>query len=84
VGVDAGDTVTVHLELDTEQRLVQVPPELADALAGDPEASAAFERLAYTHRKEFARWVAEAKKEDTRLGRAAQALEMLRAGRTRS
>ena len=84
VGAEAGDSVEVTITLDTAERVVDVPTELASALAGDAEASAAYERLAFTHRKEFARWVAEGKKEDTRLRRAAQALEMLHAGETRS
>jgi uncharacterized protein YdeI (YjbR/CyaY-like superfamily) len=40
--------------------------------------------MAFTHRKEYARWVAEAKQEETRRRRVQQALEMLRAGKTRS
>lgn len=82
--VDAGDEVEVRLELDKAQRTVQPPPALADALAGDARASAAYERLAYTHRKEFARWIEEAKRVQTRERRVAKALEMLRAGETRS
>ena len=39
--------------------------------------------LAYTHRQEYARWIQEAKREETRARRVAQALEMLRAGKTR-
>src|SRR4051794_3729580 len=80
----AGDTVEVRLELDTAPREVEVPEALAAALAGDDAARAAFEGLAYTHRKEYARWIAEAKKDETRERRVGQALEMLRAGRTRS
>lgn len=83
-GVQAGDTVPVHLQLETAERTVDVPPALEQALAGDPQARAAFDALAFTHRKEFARWVAEAKREDTRDRRVAQALEMIRDGRTRS
>ena len=83
-GAEAGDTVDVVLELDTAPREVDVPEALATALDGDPEARAAYERLAYTHRKEYAQWIAEAKREETRQRRVAQALEMLRAGRTRS
>lgn len=83
-GVEAGDEVDVTLTLDTAPREVGVPPALAAALAGDPVAAAAYDKLAYTHRKEFARWVAEAKRDDTRDRRIAQALEMLRDGRTRS
>ena len=62
-GVDAGDDVQVALELDLAERTVDLPPALAEALARDPDASVAYDRLAYTHRKEFANWVAEAKRE---------------------
>lgn len=83
-GVQPGDPVDVALVLDTAPREVDVPPALAEALAADDAARAAFEALAFTHRKEFARWVAEAKKEDTRARRVEQALQMLHEGRTRS
>ena len=81
---EAGYQVDLELELDTKPREVEVPPALAAALAADAEALAAFQKLSYTHRKEYARWVQEAKKDDTRDRRVAQALEMLRAGQTRS
>jgi hypothetical protein len=83
-GAEAGDEVTVHIALDEAPREVEVPPALSQALETDPEAKAAFDALAFTHRNEFARWIAEAKKDDTRARRVAQALEMLQDGRTRS
>ena len=83
-GVEAGDTVAVELELDTAPREVEVPQALANALADDSQARAAFDRLAYTHRKEYARWIDEAKREETRQRRVTQALEMLRQGKTRT
>jgi uncharacterized protein YdeI (YjbR/CyaY-like superfamily) len=83
-GVDAGDTVAVVVILDDEPRDVEVPPALAAALAADGEAKGRFDKLAFTHRKEFARWIAEAKREETRERRVAQAVEMIRAGKTRS
>jgi len=83
-GVEAGDTVEVVVELDSAPREVEVPEALGSALAGDPAAKAAFEGMSYTHRREYARWIGEAKREDTRKRRIAQALEMLRQGKTRS
>jgi hypothetical protein len=80
-GVEAGDTVDVEIVLDAAPREVEVPPALADALAGDDEARAGYERLSYTHRKEYARWIEEAKREETRDRRLAQALERLRQGK---
>jgi uncharacterized protein YdeI (YjbR/CyaY-like superfamily) len=83
-GVAAGDAVEVVLQLDTEPREVDVPDDLAAALLADPEVKAKFDAMAFTHRKEYARWVAEAKQEQTRQRRVQQALEMIRAGKTRS
>jgi hypothetical protein len=83
-GVEAGDEVTVTIALDEAPREVDVPAALAQALDGDATAKATFDALAFTHRKEFARWIAEAKKDETRERRVAQALQMLREGRTRS
>jgi hypothetical protein len=78
-GVEAGDTVDLQLELDTKPREVDVPEALATALAGDANARAAYEKLSYTHRKEYARWIAEAKRDETRERRVAKAIEQLRA-----
>jgi Bacteriocin-protection, YdeI or OmpD-Associated/Domain of unknown function (DUF1905) len=80
-GAGTGDTVEVQLELDTAPREVEVPPALATALAGDAAAQAAFDALSFTHRKEYARWVAEAKRPETRERRIAETLERLRAGK---
>lgn len=75
-GVGAGDIVQISLELDSGRREVDVPIELAEALAksglGDK-----FESLTYSKRKEFARSVAEAKAEETRRRRVAKVLEAL-------
>lgn len=83
-GVKAGDTVSVVLELDSEPREVELPDALAGALAGDEAARATFAALAFTHRKEYARWIAEARRDETRQRRVAKALELLRGGQTLS
>jgi len=82
--VASGDEVDVILELDLEQREVEVPEALAVALRSDPKAKATFDRMAYTHRKEYARWIADAKRDETRDRRVQQAIEMIKAGKTRS
>jgi Bacteriocin-protection, YdeI or OmpD-Associated/Domain of unknown function (DUF1905) len=78
--VGAGDRLAVEMERDEEPREVDVPPALARMLAKDRAAKQAFGALSYTHRKEYARWIAEAKREETRERRLAKAIEMLRAG----
>ncbi|MHC1784411.1 MAG: YdeI/OmpD-associated family protein [Anaerolineaceae bacterium] len=65
-GVKAGEIVEVEIELDVEPRSVEVPEDLAEALAGTPGAREAFDRLAPSMRKEFVRQVTEAKAPETR------------------
>jgi hypothetical protein len=80
-GVSAGDEVDVEIELDTAPREVELPEELREALADDGEAARFFEQLSFTDRTEWARWIGEAKREQTRGDRLVKTLEALRAGR---
>jgi hypothetical protein len=78
-GVQAEQEVDVSIELDTAPREVPVPDDLATAM--DDDARAAFDGLAFSHRKEWVRWVEEAKKPETRTARIEKTVEGLRAGR---
>jgi hypothetical protein len=80
-GISHGDAVTVEFELDDAPRVIQVPQALQRALDADPEAKATFDALAFTHRKEYAQWVAEAKKDETRDRRVAETVDRLKAGK---
>jgi hypothetical protein len=82
-GVEAGQELELEIVLDSAPREVDVPAELTAALAGDARAREAFEGLSYSHRKEFARWVGEAKRGETRERRASETIRMLHEGRTR-
>lgn len=79
-GIELGAKVTVVIERDDAPRVVEVPEPLARTLARDKAAKAAFDKLAFTHRKEYARWIAEAKRDETHKRRVAKAIEMLRDG----
>ncbi len=81
-GVAAGDEVEVDLELDDAPREVEVPADLATALSQDDAALANFEALPYSHRKEWVRWVTEAKKPDTRTIRITKTVQSLHEGKT--
>ena len=80
-GVAAGDLVDVGIEPDTAPREVDVPADLAEVLARDDAARATFDGLSFTHRKEWVRWVEEAKKPETRATRVTRTVESLRAGK---
>jgi len=79
IGKGPGDTVSVVVERDESVRTVEVPPELQKLLKKEGLLPF-FERLSYTHRKEYCRWITEAKKEETRQSRLAKAVTMLRDG----
>jgi len=76
-----GDEVTVTLEPDAEPRVIEIPKDLMKELKKDKEAKAFFDKLSYTHQKEYVRWVEEAKKEETRQNRIVKTIEMLKKGK---
>ena len=78
-GVTAGDDITVDIESDTAPREVTMPDDLATAM--DDEARAAYDELSYTHRKEWVRWVEEAKRPETRVARIEKTVAGLREGK---
>jgi hypothetical protein len=80
IGKEIGDSVRVAIARDLEPRTVDLPEELATALALHPAQQESFDALAYTHRKEYARWIADAKRAETRHRRVATALRMLADG----
>jgi hypothetical protein len=76
-----GDEVTVTLEPDAEPRVIEIPKDLMKELKKDKEAKAFFDKLSYTHQKEYVRWVEEAKKDETRQNRIVKTIEMLKKGK---
>jgi hypothetical protein len=80
IGKEAGDSVLVELEPDHEPRVLTIPEAFSRALAGREAAKAAFDRLSYSHRKEYVDWIEGAKKPETKERRALKAVEMLLAG----
>src|ERR1700676_2844349 len=79
IGRRPGDTIAVVVWRDEEVRTVEVPAQF-EKLIKKEGLLPVFEKLSYTHRKEYCRWIAEAKKEETRLKRLEKAIEMLKKG----
>ena len=79
IGKVPGDTIDVTLWKDDAERTVETPPALKKLLKKEG-LLAGFEKLSYTHRKEYVRWIEEAKKEETRQNRMAKAVTMLKKG----
>lgn len=70
-GIAAGETHVVTVEVDSAPRTVEVPEDLAAALAADPAAAAAWELLSHSNRRRYTEAVAAAKKPETRERRIA-------------
>lgn len=81
-GVEAGDTIEVVIVADTAGRGVQVPDDLASAMRA-VALTDRFDALAPSHRKEYVRWITEAKKPETRANRVVAAVGMITEGRPR-
>ena len=77
IGKSFGDKVKITVELDTEPRVIEVPKDLMKELKKHEDAKAFFDKLSYTHKREYVMWINEAKKEETRQRRVAKTIEML-------
>ncbi|MDQ3292788.1 MAG: YdeI/OmpD-associated family protein, partial [Bacteroidota bacterium] len=67
--------------LDRSSKTIEVPTDLEQALQENPDAQEIFEKFAYTHRKEYVRWLEDAKKPETRQRRLQKAINMIAAGK---
>lgn len=75
--VEIDEEIEVTIRPDTEERVIEIPPALAEALDADPAVRAAFENLPPSKRKEMARQIAEAKAEETRTRRLQKIIDAL-------
>ena len=80
IGKTFGDEVKITVELDEEPRVIEIPAELKKAFKVEKEAKTSFDKLSYTHRREYVMWINEAKREETRQNRIVKAIEMLKKG----
>ena len=81
IGKTFGDPVTITVDPDTEPRVIEIPAGLKKAFKMEKKAKAFFDKLSYTHQREYVMWINEAKREETRLNRIAKAIEMLKQGK---
>ena len=81
IGKDFGDEVQVVVEEDIQPRVVEVPPDLMQALEQAPGAKASFEKMSYTHQRETVRAILEAKRASTRRERIAKTIAELNKGK---
>lgn len=67
--------------IDVDKKQITLPPYLQEALAHEPVAMATYEKLAWSHRKEYVVWILSAKQEQTKANRISKMIEMLSVGK---
>jgi len=78
IGKSFGEIVQVAVEVDTEERIIESPPELNNFFKSHPQEKDFFDSLSYTNRKEYANWIKEAKKVETKERRINSAINKLK------
>jgi hypothetical protein len=81
LGKTFGDEVSVSLTEDKEERVVAIADDITNVFNENPEAKALFDKMSYTHRKEYIRWIEEAKKPETRENRKIKMIQMILDGK---
>ncbi|MDR7070185.1 uncharacterized protein YdeI (YjbR/CyaY-like superfamily) [Pseudoxanthomonas japonensis] len=82
--IDEGVTSTATRAKPAPRAALKVPADLRDALAGNPGAKATFDGFSPSARRDYLEWITEAKREDTRARRLAQAVEWMAEGKLRN
>lgn len=81
LGKTFGDEVTVSLMEDKKERIVDLSDDIALVFNNHPDAKALFDTMSYTHKKEYIRWIEEAKKPETRENRKTKMIQMILNGK---
>ncbi|MGG7439643.1 YdeI/OmpD-associated family protein [Chryseobacterium arthrosphaerae] len=81
LGKTFGDKVSVSLVEDQEERVVDIADDIAAVFDENPEARIMFDKMSYTHKKEYIRWIEEAKKPETRENRKIKMIQMILDGK---
>lgn len=81
LGKTFGDVVSVSLTEDKEERVVEIAEDIVSVFNENPEAKTLFDKMSYTHKKEYIRWIEEAKKPETRENRKIKMIQMILDGK---
>ena len=82
-GVKAGDVLDVDVVLDTGVREVEMPEDLARALAADPEAQAFWDKLSFSNKRYHVEQITGARTEQTRARRIVKSVQLMSEGKAR-
>jgi len=81
LGKTFGDEVSVSLKEDKEERTVEISDDILEVFSENLDAKVLFDKMSYTHRKEYICWIEEAKKPETRENRKTKMIQMILDGK---
>lgn len=81
LGKAFGDEISVSLIEDKEERIVEIADDISLVFNENPDAKILFDKMSYTHKKEYIRWIEDAKKPETRENRKAKMIQMILEGK---
>ncbi|CAD0222725.1 YdeI/OmpD-associated family protein [Chryseobacterium sp. JV274] len=81
LGKTFGDEVSVSLTEDKEERVVEIADDIVSVFNENLDAKSLFDKMSYTHKKEYIRWIEEAKKPETRENRRIKMIQMILDGK---
>lgn len=81
IGKNPGDLVRVEIEKDDDEREIELPEDFKAALEENDIARKHFEKLSYSHQREYVQWILTAKKAETKAARIKQGILMLSEGK---
>jgi len=73
----APDIVNVKVELDDKTREITIPDDVQKSLEKNQMALETYNKLSYSHQKEYINWILEAKREETRQNRIEKMIQKL-------
>lgn len=76
-GVKIGDTLEIDISFDDKPRIVEIPEIIQKELNKNLKAKEIFEKLSYTHKKEYVKWIRDAKKIETQILRLSKLNKMI-------
>ncbi|HWS39438.1 MAG TPA: YdeI/OmpD-associated family protein [Actinoplanes sp.] len=82
-GLDGGRVYDLTITLDEVPRTVEVPADLAEALAAEPDVTAFWDTVSFSNQRWHADQLTSAKTAETRARRLAKSLDLLRSGKAR-
>lgn len=81
LGKTFGDEILVSLIEDKEVRTVEIAGDIILLFNENKSAKELFDKMSYTHKKEYIRWIEEAKKPETRENRKLKMIQMILDGK---